>query len=227
MPTVLITGASRGIGLELARQYAADGWRVIATCRDSAGEQSLREVAGDLAVERLEVTDWDAIPALAGRLGGRPIDLLLNNAGIAGRAAGDLGSLDPRVWEETFRVNVIAPILTAQALADNVAASGQRTMAFISTMLGSLTLNEQGGRYAYRSSKAALNMACRSLAADLAPRGIGVLMLHPGHVRTDMGGPTAPVTPEASVTGMRQVIAGFTAAQTGQFINYDGRPIPW
>jgi NAD(P)-dependent dehydrogenase (short-subunit alcohol dehydrogenase family) len=226
VPTVLITGANRGIGLALATQYAAEGWRVIATARDPALASALKALAGDVQLLPLDANDDGSIAALAGELTGEAIDVLFNNAGIAARAATSLGHLDAAAWAEAFRVNAIAPVLIAEALADRVAASRQKKMAFVSTRLGSISLNG-GGRYAYGSSKAALNMACVSLARDLRGRGIAVVLLHPGHVRTDMGGQAAPVSPSASATGMRAVVERLTLAGTGRFINYDGAEIPW
>ncbi|MSO75986.1 MAG: SDR family oxidoreductase [Alphaproteobacteria bacterium] len=226
MPTVLITGANRGIGLALATQYAGAGWRVHATARDPKSARELRALAGDVHVLALDANDDGSIRTLAGNLKGEAIDVLFNNAGIAARQASSLGHLDAAAWAEAFRVNAIAPVLIAEALANSVAASRQKKMAMVSTQLGSIALNG-GGRYAYGSSKAALNMAGVSLARDLRGRGIAVVLLHPGHVRTDMGGSSAPVSPAASATGMRRVVDDLTLAGSGQFINYDGMKIPW
>lgn len=227
MPTVLITGANRGIGLHLARQYAADGWKVIATCRDPAAASALNAIDGDVHTLGLEVTDDAAVASLAREMRHEAIDVLFNNAGVAGREAGTLGSIDSDVWMQTLRINTVAPIKLAEAFADQVAASAQKKMAFVTSRLGSIELNTVGGRYGYNSSKAALNMAAKSLSVDLKDRGISIILLHPGHVRTDMGGPSAPVTPEESAAGMRKVVAGFDVADSGAFRNFDGSPIPW
>lgn len=227
MPTVLVTGANRGIGLSLVRQYADEGWSVIATCRDPDGADALRALGGDVRIEKLEVVDRRGIAALADKLGGQPIDVLFNNAGIAGREAGTLGSIDADVWMHTLEVNTVAPILLCEALRANVAASGQKKIAFVSSRLGSIGSNTWGDRYAYSSSKAALNMAGKSLSLDTANDGITVVMMHPGHVRTDMGGASAPVTPEESAAGMRRVVAEATTKDSGRFFNYDGSEIPW
>ena len=227
MPTVLITGANRGIGLHLASQYAADGWKVIATCRDPAGASALNAIDGDVHTLGLEVTDDAAVASLAREMRHEAIDVLFNNAGVAGREAGTLGSIDSEVWMQTLRINTVAPIKLAEAFADQVAASAQKKMAFVTSRLGSIELNTMGGRYGYNSSKAALNMAAKSLSVDLKDRGISIILLHPGHVRTDMGGPSAPVTPEESAAGMRKVVAGFDVADSGAFRNFDGSPIPW
>jgi len=227
LPTVLVTGANRGIGLALARSYAADGWRVLGTCRDPASARELASLRGDVSVERLDVRDDAAIADLAAKLSGERIDVLFNNAGVAGREASSLGRINSDVWVDTFRINTVAPIKVAEAFREHVARSEQRKMAFVSSVLGSLERNVGGGRYAYGSTKAALNMACRSLAGDLRGRGIAVVCLHPGHVRTDMGGAAAPVGPDESAAGMRKVVDALTLSNSGSFINYDGSPIPW
>lgn len=227
MPTVLITGASRGIGREFARQYAAEGWRVIATCRDPA--------AGDLdgEVHRLDVTDAASVAALRDAMSGEAIDLLINNAGIYGPRDSTLGRIDYDAWEKVLRTNVLAPIRVAEALADAVARSARRRMAFVSSRMGSIADNDPrrgyaaGGEYIYRSSKTALNMAVKSLSIDPAGKGITCLLFHPGWVRTDMGGPSATIDAKTSVAGMRAVIEGATAADNGRFFNYDGTEIAW
>lgn len=227
MPTVLVTGANRGIGLHLARQYAADGWKVFATCRNPAAATDLNAIDGDVHTLGLEVADDAAVASLSRELRNEAIDVLFNNAGIAGREAGTFGSIDSDVWMQTLRTNTVAPIKLAEAFAEQVAASAQKKMAFVTSRLGSIELNAAGGRYGYNSSKAALNMAAKSLSVDLADRGISIILLHPGHVRTDMGGPSAPVTPEQSAAGMRAVVAGFDVKDSGAFRNFDGAPIPW
>jgi NAD(P)-dependent dehydrogenase (short-subunit alcohol dehydrogenase family) len=225
MPTVLITGANRGIGLELARQYAADGWTVLATCRDPGKAAELKAVAGDVAVHRLDVDDPAGAEALAARLEGRPIDVLFNNAGI-NRRAPSIADIDYAAWAETMTTNVFGPIRVAWALRDNVLASDSKVMAFVSSKMGSVAENT-GGSIMYRSSKSALNMAVSCLAKELAGRGAIAVLFHPGHVRTDMGGPSAPVTAPDSAAGMRGVIAGLTPRDNGAFRNFDGTPLPW
>jgi NAD(P)-dependent dehydrogenase (short-subunit alcohol dehydrogenase family) len=226
MPTVLITGANRGIGLALAHQYAADGWRVIATARKPAEARELSSLSGDVRVEALEVTDYKAVRSLAQTLEGEPVDVLFNNAGIGGSSTARFGQIDAADMERIMAVNTIAPILIAEAFVDHVARSGQRKMAFVSSRLGSITSNG-GGRYGYGPSKAALNMACKAMSVDLRGRGIIVLPMHPGHVATDMGGRGAPVSPDESAKGMRAVVAAATLGESGKFVDYRGQSIPW
>ncbi|MFV3129379.1 SDR family oxidoreductase [Niveispirillum sp. KHB5.9] len=226
MPTVVITGANRGIGLEFVRQYVADGWTVIATCRDAARPGGLAGVKG-VEVLGLSVDDPASIAAFAAALKGRSVDLLINNAGIMGPdlSAQSRDGIDVDGWLMTLKVNALAPLLLAQALKPNLAAGAK--VATVSSQLGSVAENESGGMYAYRASKAAINMGNRSLAADWREDGITCIVMHPGWVQTDMGGPKAPVTPPDSVAGMRRVIAGATPADSGAFFGYDGRRIPW
>jgi len=221
MPTVLITGASRGIGRGFAEQFAAAGWRVIATCRDP-GAAGL-----DGEVHPLDVADGASVRALADRLQGAPIDLLINNAGITSRDGSRFGSIDYDAWADVLDVNVLAPVRVAEALADNVAASDRKQMVFISSMMGSIARTGSGDSLIYRSSKACLNASVNILANGLRPRGICCVMFHPGWVRTDMGGPSASIDVKFSVGAMRDVIDGLTVQDTGRFINYDGSEIPW
>lgn len=226
MPTVLITGASRGIGLALARQYAEEGWRVLATCRHPEDAGELVAVDGDIDLYPLDVDEADSVGELAASLDGQAIDVLFNNAGvnIAKMAIGP--DLDYDLWAETMATNLFGPVRVAVALRDNVAASERRTMAFVSSRMGSIE-HSAGGNVIYRSSKAALNMAVACLAGEMRGAGIKAVTMHPGHVRTSMGGPGAPVTPEDSAAGMRRVVDGLTLADSGCFRNYDGTPIPW
>ncbi|WP_029012886.1 SDR family oxidoreductase [Niveispirillum irakense] len=226
MPTVIITGANRGIGLELARQYSADGWTIIATAREPATAADLTALPG-VEVKALAVDDSAAITAFAASLAGRRIDLLINNAGIMGPdlPAQSRDGIDAAGWVQTMQVNALAPILLALAVKPFLAPGAK--IATISSQLGSIAENESGGMYAYRASKAAVNMGNRSLAADLRDAGITCLVLHPGWVQTDMGGAKAPVTVPDSAAGLRRVIAGATLADSGSFIAYDGRRLPW
>ena len=236
--TALITGASRGIGLEFVRQYAADQWRVIAGCRAPESAAALSALAaasgGRVCVHRLDVEDLPGVDHLAAELAGIPIDVLVNNAGSAGapttsrdRAPEPFGMSNFDHWQSMFRVNVMGPMKVMEAFAPNLEAGTGRSVATISSQLGSMTLNTSGGGYAYRATKAGVNAVMRSLAIDLAGHGIRIAILHPGWVKTDMGGPQAPVEPVDSVRGMRAVIAGLTPERSGQFFLYDGSRLPW
>lgn len=224
MPSVLITGASRGLGLEFARQYAADGWRVHACCRDVCG--AVAEISGDVVCHALDVTDGGAIAALACVLDGEALDLLVNNAGIMGRGQ-KLGGIDAQGWEKVLRVNAIAPLMVSEALLPNLRKAPAAKIAMLTSRMGSIADNTSGGMYAYRSSKAALNAAARSLALDLAGDGIAVVLLHPGWVRTDMGGAGGQIEAPESVAGLRRAIGALEMADSGSFYAYDGRLIPW
>lgn len=228
---MLITGANRGLGLEWARQYAEAGWRVYASCRrpEEAGE--LNALAGrhsQLSVHRLDVTDSEQLHTLQLDLEEARIDVLLNNAGVyLDKFMGDLGGIDYEVWLRTFAVNTLGAVRVTEALAGQVAASEKKRVVAISSHMGSIAEIAAPGNYAYRSSKAALNAAMKGLSHALAQRGIGVLLLHPGWVRTRMGGPDAPLTPAQSVHGMRALVENFRPEMNTRFFRYDGTEIPW
>lgn len=226
MPTVLVTGANRGLGLEFVRQYAADGWRVRACCRAPGDAHELKALAGDIKVHGLDVADLDSIRALADTLAGEAIDVLVNNAGVYGRRQ-SLRSIDYRAWLSMLQVNVLGAVATTEAFLPHLERGGMKRVALITSQMGSIADNSSGGAYAYRSSKAALNAAGRSLAVDLAPDGFIVLLLHPGWVRTDMGGPGGKIDPPESVAGMRRGIADAKPRHSGRFFRYDGSEIPW
>jgi NAD(P)-dependent dehydrogenase (short-subunit alcohol dehydrogenase family) len=219
MPTILITGASRGLGLELARQYAAEGWRVIGTVRDPA-------LKLDFETLRLDVTDPAQAREVAAQLRGQPIDVLFCNAGIIGKRGMGLGSFDYTEWANVLRVNLLGVAAVIEALVDNVAASDRKTVAVMSSRLGSIALSS-GMTLPYATSKAALNLLAKGLASTLAARNIVVVALSPGWVKTDMGGEGADLTPEASVRGLRQVLAGVRPEHSGTFLAHDGSQIPW
>jgi NAD(P)-dependent dehydrogenase (short-subunit alcohol dehydrogenase family) len=226
MSTVLITGASRGLGLEFTKLYAARGDRVLACARTP---DALARLEGDIHPHRLEVTDYEAVKALARKLDGEAIDILICNAGIGGERgsnAQDLGTFDPVLWRQIFEVNTLAPLMMAEAFAGHVARSRERKLIAITSILGSLASNN-GGRYFYRASKTALNMEWSCLAHELGPRGIICVALHPGWVQTDMGGPAAPLSIDQSVPAMVRTIAGFKPSDNGRFIQYDGGELPW
>ena len=224
MATILITGAGRGLGLELAAQYAQDGWQVIGTVRDDAAKKRLEALGAE--AHTLDVSEFGKAKELATRLKGRALDILFCNAGIIGKRGMALGSFDYESWNEVMRVNVLGAAAAAEALVDNVAASGRKTIAMMSSRLGSIT-ESSGATLPYATSKAALNMLVKGLAASLAGRGIKVVALSPGWVRTDMGGESAPLAPEVSIAGLRKVLAGLKGGDSGKFFSYDGSPIPW
>jgi len=226
MPTVLITGAGRGLGFEFAKQYAADGWKVITTVRDPKAGARLSALGKAVEIHIADVTDRPAIARLAKDLKGAPIDILICNAGIYGPKGQPFGQTDYASWEQVMRVNVLAPMAVVEALADNVAASTQKRIVMMSSSLGSIARND-GGDPIYRSSKAALNQVGKTLAAELKGRGITVVSVSPGWVKTDMGGEAAPLTADASIAGLRKVIAGLKPKDTGRFFHYDGTENPW
>lgn len=222
MPTVLITGANRGLGLEFARQYAETGWQVIATARDPGSADDLRSLKG-VRVERLDMSDLDEVERF-GR-GIDELDLLIANAGTYGPREVYTAEA-AREWEDTFAVNTIAPFLLAETVLPAVERSRGKLIAITSKM-GSIADNNSGGYIAYRSSKAALNAAWRVLAMEVRSRGVIAAVLHPGWVQTRMGGASAPLEPEESVAGMRRVIEQLGPAQSGSFFDYAGEPVPW
>ncbi|ADE16396.1 short-chain dehydrogenase/reductase SDR [Nitrosococcus halophilus Nc 4] len=232
MPSLLITGANRGIGLEFAKQYAKAGWRVLACCRHPDKAEALEQLAsqheGLLNLHALDVANFDQIDSLAADLADEKIDLLVNNAAIyPDTDQRGFGSTDYQAWMHAFCVNSMAPLKMAEAFVNQIASSQQKKIVCITSKMGSIADNTRGGCYLYRSSKAALNMVVKSLSVDLAPQGIIAASLHPGWVKTDMGGPHALITTQESVAGMRQVIEQLTPAQSGKFYAYDGQEIPW
>jgi NAD(P)-dependent dehydrogenase (short-subunit alcohol dehydrogenase family) len=220
MPTILVTGAGRGLGLELARQYASDGWRVIGTVRK--GE--LHNIRAETLTA--DVTDPAAVKDLARQLKGEPIDLLFCNAGIIGKRGMALGSFDYTEWEQVLRVNLLGAAAVIEALIDNIAASERKTVAVMSSRLGSIG-ETSGMTLPYATSKAALNLLAKGLAETLRPRGVIVVALSPGWVRTDMGGQGASLAPETSVRGLRKVLAALKPEDSGKFLSHDGSTIPW
>jgi NAD(P)-dependent dehydrogenase (short-subunit alcohol dehydrogenase family) len=224
--TILITGAGRGLGLEFARQYSADGWRVIACCRSPEKASELKKLGRKVETHALDVTSAESIRHLVKALAGTPIDVLLNNAGLHGDRM-PFGATDPELWKKILEVNTIAPVQMTAALLENVAASAQKKVVSISSKVGSIGDGPSGGSYAYRSSKTALNMAMVNAAHELKGRGITILLIHPGWVQTDMGGPSAPVSIEQSITGVRRIIDKATLAETGHFYDYTAKQLPW
>ena len=220
MPKVLITGANRGIGLEFARQYSADGWDVIATARQSSPELE----ALDVHVEPLELGDLDSVAAFGERIDG-PLDLLIANAGTYGPKEVENAEA-AREWGDTLAVNTISPYLLARSVLPMIEQARGKLIA-ISSKMGSIDDNSSGGYLAYRTSKTALNSAWRNLALDVRRSGVVAAVLHPGWVQTRMGGSSAPLEPEKSVSGMRRVIERLGPEDSGGFFSYDGSAIPW
>jgi NAD(P)-dependent dehydrogenase (short-subunit alcohol dehydrogenase family) len=223
MPSVLVTGCDTGLGVEFARQYAADGYRVFATCLDPDTAEATRAIVGKVHVLKLDVSDLAAIDTLADHLRNEPIDILLSNAGI-GRPHPLFGKTDYAQWHRILEVNLIGPMKLAEAFVEHVAASELKVMAFVSSRMGSIALNTTGGSYAYRSSKAGLNAVVKGLAIDLQPRHILVLALHPGWAKTEPG---ARIDVDRSVSGMRAVIQRCSRHETGSFFAFNDTMLPW
>jgi NAD(P)-dependent dehydrogenase (short-subunit alcohol dehydrogenase family) len=236
--TVLVTGASRGLGLEMVRQYAAAGARVIATCRNPAQSPELAALVAlypaAIQVEALDVTDHSAVDVLSARYRGQPIDILINNAGDIGPRDPNrtrlheqqFGTMNYAEWRRVLEINTLAPLKVAEAFVEQVAASARKQMIFVSSTTGS---NVEGlyATFGYCSSKAALNKVVTMLAIALQSRGIVCAAVCPGYVKTRLGGDAAPLGVEESITGLRQVIAGLTLERTGSFTRYNGQTIAW
>ena len=231
MPCVLVTGANRGLGLEFCRQYAETGWLVLACCRKPEQAAALRELAeqhGNLQILPLQVTDFAAIDSLSQQLAKASIDVLINNAGIYGdHAQRAFGHLDYENWNRTLRINLQAPVKMAEAFLPQVQRSAKKLLVAISSQMGCISDNSSGGSLLYRSSKAGLNAVMKSLSIDLAVQKVGVLIFHPGWVRTDMGGAQGLIDAATSVAGMRQQIEQFDIRHSGRFIKYDGTTMSW
>ena len=218
MPTVLITGANRGIGLEFARQYATDGWDVITTARHSSPELD----ALNVRVEPLDLSDADAVATFAGRIDG-PLDLFIANAGTS-QPMDTQGAQNSRDWQAMMMINAIAPFQLGQALLPRMARGGR--MICLSSGMGSIAQNS-GGWIPYRTSKAALNMAWSCLALEAKPAGVTAVALSPGWVKTRMGGAGAEISTEESVGDMRRLIERLTLDETGKFLRRNGSELPW
>jgi NAD(P)-dependent dehydrogenase (short-subunit alcohol dehydrogenase family) len=232
MANILITGSNRGLGLEWVRQYSEAGWRVYATCRQPQQATELQQLATQyktVTVHQLDVTDDTHIEPLAHELQNHSIDLLINNAGVYFEkfTSDNIGNIDYSHWQETFNVNCLGAMRVSEAFTPHVQRSETRLIVATTSHMGSITEIGSAGSYAYRSSKAALNAAMKGLSLELQHHHIGVLLLHPGWVKTRMGGPGALLTTRDSVTGMRRIIEQFTMRSSGQFFRYDGSRIPW
>ena len=228
--TILITGANRGIGMELTRQFTEDGWQVLACCRSPEDAEDLKALATKcptVEIFPLDVTDYDRLVALSSQLQDRPIDILLSNAGIYGPREMAFGEVDAKSWRQVLEVNTIAPLMLAQAFVEQVAVSRQKLIAVISSKMGSIADNSSGQSYIYRTSKTAVNQVVKSIANDVGGRGISAISLHPGWVKTDMGGSNAEIDPNESVLGLKRVLMAAGLKQSGNFFNFDGSRIPW
>ncbi|MEM9533085.1 MAG: SDR family oxidoreductase [Pseudomonadota bacterium] len=220
---VLITGANRGLGLEFARQYTDGGWTVIGTARKPDQADDLKALGAEVLA--LDVTDRASVAALGTAMADRPIDMLINNAGIFPRQPA-IADVDIDSYTLTLMVNTVGPVLITQALLPSLQQGKLKHIVNMTSQLASIE-NNSGENYGYRESKAALNMFTKSLAAELGPDGFICLAIHPGWVRTDMGGPNGRLSPEESVTAMREVIDNMTAADNGVFRAFSGEQVPW
>ena len=237
-PTVLVTGANRGIGLEFVRQYAAKGWRVVATARDPASAPELQALARSrgnaIRVERLDVTDAVEVATLAAKYRGQPIDVLINNAGLTGDFRGKgqrLGTLDFAEGETMMAVNAFGPLRVSEAFYDNVRRGGQKKIVAITALLGVHSFNYGGfdGAYWYKVTKAALNAGMGNLAREAAKDGVVVTLLTPGEVAVEKVKNPGPefISPEVSIRGMIGVIDGLTLEDSGAIIRYNGKRYPF
>ncbi|MEE9309825.1 MAG: SDR family oxidoreductase [Cocleimonas sp.] len=230
MPTLLITGANRGIGLELCKQYLSEGWNVHACCRKPKKAKALNELADknkNLTVHELDVTKEKQLDALKKALKDKPVDILINNAGVHALGASQFGKTDDDAWEEAVAVNLIAPMKMMEHFVGNIAMSDKKLIASISSKMGSMDDNGSGGAYAYRATKAALNAVMVSAAHDLRHLDITALILHPGWVRTDMGGPHGEISVAQSGEMLRKILDECDITDSGTFFDVDGTVIPW
>ena len=230
MINVLITGANRGLGLGFVKKYLEKNANVLCTTRDISGSKELLECKkrypNNIEIFELDLLKENGTETLANQLNGMPIDILINNAGV-GSSNQHFEAVSSKPWLEVLKVNLIAPLIITQSLIENVKKSSSKKIYFLSSQLGSIGDNTSGGMYIYRSSKTGLNQVVKSLSVDLKPKGITVVSLHPGWVKTDMGGPNAPVSIDKSIEGMIKVIDRTDIKDTGRFLNYDGTELSW
>ena len=227
---VLVTGASRGLGLEFVKQYAEEGCTVYACCRDPGTSKPLHrisdEASGKVSMHALDVADPKSVANLAKGFGDEPIDLLINNAGVYGPKEQSADDMDFDGWAQAFAINSMAPLRMAQAFHPNLKKGKAKKLITITSWMGS-TAAHGGDFFAYRASKAAVNNVMHGLSLAWKNDGLIVTLLHPGWVKTDMGGKNAPLEPHESIAGMRHVIAKLTAADSGKFLDYSGKELPW
>ena len=230
MATILVTGANRGLGIEFVEQYLNEGNEVIATYRNENSSMDLIEMGNErsnLKLLQLDVSSNKSLNSFAENLGDSPIDIFINNAGVYGPRNSSFGNVDEENWIPAIKINAIAPILLTQLIIKNIRSGADKKLIFVTSKMGSIDDNKGGGAYVYRSSKTALNAVVKSLSVDLENEGIVVALIHPGWVKTDMGGPNALIDKDTSVRGMTEVISNLDISSTGNFYNYDGSIIPW
>ena len=230
MATVLVTGANRGIGLEFVKHYLDRGDQVIGTYRNSENSDELIQMGEDhdsLKTYTLDVSSGKSLEDFPNQLGEIPIDIFINNAGVFGPRNSTFNNVDEKNWIPVLRINAVAPLILTQLIIENLRKSSVKKLIYITSKMGSIDDNKGGGSYVYRSSKTALNAVVKSISVDLADEGMCVALLHPGWVRTDMGGPNGLIDTNTSVSGMIKVIDGLDQPLSGGFFNYDGTEIPW
>lgn len=238
MSTILITGANRGLGLGLVEEYAKDGWKIIATSRNPNNSDELLELANknenNIEILQLDVEDLKSISDLSQVLQNTPIDVLANVAGYYGKkivsepgGLQEFGSTDYEDWQRIIKVNIFGPMKICETLINNIKLGNDKKIITLSSIIGSIGGNDQGMMYAYRVSKAGVNAIMRSMAIDLKDKGIICIPLHPGWVRTDMGGPNADIDTKTSVEGMKRVIDSLSIKDSGRYMVYDGSELPW
>lgn len=228
---VLITGANRGIGLEMVRYAMEQGWRIFACCRNPHNADNLFNLAklsnGQISVHIADMQELSTIQALSYELRNDPIDMLINNAGIYGSDKNKFGCVDVDSWLQTFQTNCIAPLKMVEAFSHQLDMGQRKLVACLSSKMGSMADNGYGSSYIYRSSKAALNSVVKSLSIDLKQKNIISVALHPGWVKTDMGGDNAEISTRESVETMFKILSTLTIGDSGRFIDTDGSDIPW
>jgi NAD(P)-dependent dehydrogenase (short-subunit alcohol dehydrogenase family) len=225
--TVLITGANRGLGLEFVKQYAIDGYQVIACTRKIDKKDELHQLQENfkaISIHKLDIANFSSIDLFAKSFK-KPIDILINNAGIYPDSSID--HVDYKSWLDAFKINTLAAFKMTKAFLPHLKKGQLKKIASLTSKMGSIDDNSGGGEYLYRSSKTALNMVMKSLSIDLKPYDLSLITLHPGWVRTDMGGPNGLIDVVESVTGMKRQIDKLSIKTSGQFISYDGKKIPW
>lgn len=231
MKTILITGTNRGIGLKLTKIFAENNWNVIACCRKPEKADELNDIAkkhNNIEIHKLDVSDFNNIEALGKSLKERSIDILLNNAGVYGSDKGQFfGNIDYTSFKDTFKINTLAPLKICEVLINQIKSSDKKVVAIVTSMMGSITLNTDGKQFIYRVTKCAANMVVKCLSNELKNDSISVVAIHPGWVKTDMGGKDAPVTPEDSAKGIFNVLTKIDKSSTGKFIDFQGNELPW